>query len=256
MKNLNLVPLCTICFREIKRIFRIWKQTFIPIIITTILYFVIFGKVIGQRIGEISGITYIEFIIPGIIIMNIILSSYLNSCFTFFSSKFQNYIEEILMSSMKTNQIILGFVIPSIFRSFVNLIILILISMFFTQIKIHSFSILILIFFLTSFLFSLLGLLNGIFANSWDSVNIVPNFVLTPLTYLSGIFFSIEMLSPFWQKISLLNPLYYIVDTFRYSFFGFTQINIYYGIFILIVLNIFIYSIIYIFLEKGYKIRN
>ena len=254
--SFNFVPVKTIVFREVRRCFRIWKQVFIPPLITTTLYFLIFGQIIGERLNGLFEISFLEFIVPGLILMNVITSSYMNSSFTFFGAKWQRYIEEILVSPMTTNQMILGFAIPSIIRSFLVSIIIYLASLFFLKIQIENILLCLLVLVLTSFLFSLLGLLNSLFAKSFDEINIVPNFILTPLTYLGGVFFSIEILSSFWKGVALINPIYYIIDLFRYTFYGLQTTNVFIGLSILIFLNIFVFILLTNLIKKGVGLRS
>lgn len=216
----------TILIKEILRFSRIWIQTIIPPVITTSLYFVIFGNLIGPRIGDMSGIPYMDYIVPGLIMMAVITNSYSNVVSSFYGSKFQHNIEEMLVSPTPNYIIILGFVAGGVARGLVVGLAVTLVSLVFSDLEIYNLAVLISVVFMTAVLFALAGLINGIFANSFDDISIVPTFVLTPLTYLGGIFYSIQLLSDFWQRVSLVNPILYMVNTFRYGFLGITDISI------------------------------
>ncbi|HED33470.1 MAG TPA: ABC transporter permease, partial [Gammaproteobacteria bacterium] len=207
----------TIIIKEYLRFIRIWIQTVLPPAITTALYFIIFGNLIGSQIGDIDGHKYMDYIVPGLILMAVITNSYGNVVSSFYSAKFQKSIEELLVSPTPNYLILLGYVAGGVTRGIIVGIIVTLVAMFFSDINIHSYSLTLLIFILTSALFSIAGLINAIYANSFDDISIIPTFVLTPLTYLGGIFYSIEMLPEFWQTVSLANPILYMVDSFRYG---------------------------------------
>ena len=216
----------TIVIREILRFSRIWVQTIIPPVITTSLYFVIFGNLIGPRIGEMAGIAYMDYIVPGLIMMAVITNSYANVVSSFYGSKFQHNIEEMLVSPTPNYIIILGFVAGGVARGLVVGFAVTLVSLVFSDLEIHNLFVLVTVVFMTSVLFALAGLINGVYANSFDDISIIPTFVLTPLTYLGGIFYSINLLPEFWQSASLINPILYMVNTFRYGFLGITDISI------------------------------
>lgn len=216
----------TIVIREILRFSRIWVQTIIPPVITTSLYFVIFGNLIGPRIGDMAGVPYMDYIVPGLIMMSVITNSYANVVSSFYGSKFQHNIEEMLVSPTPNYVIILGFVAGGVARGLIVGLAVTLVSLVFSDLDIYNLFVLVSVVFLTSVLFALAGLINGIYANSFDDISIIPTFVLTPLTYLGGVFYSIHLLSDFWQHISLANPILYMVNTFRYGFLGITDISI------------------------------
>lgn len=254
--RMSMISFYTILRREIVRVMRIWPQTLLPSVITLSLYFVIFGSLIGSRVGEMGGFDYMAFIVPGLIMMAVITNSYMNVSSSFFGSKFQKSIEELLVSPTPNHVIILGYVFGGMFRGlFVGLLVTI-VSLFFSDLKIYNVFILIGSVVLTSMLFSVAGLLNAIFARKFDDVTIVPTFVLTPLVYLGGVFYSIELLSSFWQSISLINPILYMVNTFRYGFLGVSDININFAFAIIVIFIIVFYSMAYYFLKKGYGMRN
>lgn len=224
--NEQWVAFCTILRKEIKRFTRIWVQTLLPPVITMGLYFVIFGKLIGSRIGTMDGVDYMQFVVPGLIMMAVLTNSYSNVTSSFFSAKFQRSIEEVLVSPTPNYVILLGYCAGGMARGLIIGVLVTLLSLFFADLQVHNWGITVAIVVLTSMLFSLAGLLNAVFANTFDDISIVPTFVLTPLTYLGGVFFSISMLSDFWQSVAQLNPILYMVNAFRYGMLGISDINI------------------------------
>ncbi len=220
------VAFCTILRKEVKRFTRIWVQTLIPPVITMALYFVIFGKLIGARIGTMDGVPYMQFVVPGLIMMAVLTNSYSNVVSSFFSAKFQRSIEEILVSPTPNYVILLGFTVGGMARGLTIGVLVTLLSMAFADLHVHNWPVTIAIVVLTSMLFSLAGLINAVFANTFDDISIVPTFVLTPLTYLGGVFFSITLLSDFWQAVAQLNPILYVVNAFRYGMLGISDVNI------------------------------
>ncbi len=222
----NLIAYRTIVSEEIRRFLRIWPQTLLPPVISTSLYFMIFGQLIGDRIGAINHISYIDYIIPGIILMSVISNAYANVVASFYSSKFQRHIEGLLISPVSNWVILSGYITGGIIRGMLVGTIVAIISLFFSDIAIHNWLITLSIFFLTATLFALAGFINAVFADSFDDISIIPNFVLTPLTYLGGVFYSISMLSAIWQKVSLANPILYMINAFRYGLTGVTDIEV------------------------------
>ena len=214
----------TILLKEILRFSRIWVQTVLPSAITTALYFVIFGRLIGVRIGPMEGFAYLDFIVPGLVLMAVITNAYANVVSSFYSSKFSRYVEELLVAPVPNWVILAGFVAGGVARGLVVGTAVTLVALVFTDIRIHSYPISLLVFALTAVLFSLGGFINAVYANSFDDISIVPTFVLTPLTYLGGVFYSIELLPAFWQGLSLANPVLYMVNAFRYGLLGVTDI--------------------------------
>ncbi len=214
----------TIVRREIVRFTRIWMQTILPPVITTTLYYLIFGKLIGPRIGMIEGYSYIEYIVPGLIMMSIITNSYANVVSSFYGAKFQHNIDEMLVSPTPNYIVVLGFATGGIARGLCVGFAVTIVSMFFTALHIQNILTVVVTALMTAMLFSLAGLVNAIFANSFDDINIVPTFVLTPLTYLGGVFYSISMLPVLWQNVSLANPILYMVNAFRYGVLGVSDI--------------------------------
>lgn len=216
----------SILTREVMRFARIWLQTLVPPAITMSLYFVIFGNLIGGRIGEMDGFSYMAFIVPGLIMMSVITNSYSNVASSFYSSKFQNNVEELLVAPVPTYVIIAGYVGGGVVRGLLVGLIVSLVSLFFVDLHIeHLFSVIFTVF-LTSVLFALAGLLNAIYARSFDDISIIPTFILTPLTYLGGVFYSISLLPSVWQNISQINPVLYMVNAFRYGFLGVSDVRL------------------------------
>jgi ABC-2 type transport system permease protein len=220
------IALQTIVTKEVRRFTRIWVQTLLPPAITMSLYFVIFGNIVGSRVGQMGGFDYMQYIVPGLIMMAVITNSYSNVVSSFYSAKFQRSIEELMVSPVPPQIILSGYVIGGMVRGLLVGLIVTVLSLFFTQLHIHHVGIIIYSVLLTSILFSLGGFINAVFAKSFDDISIVPTFVLTPLTYLGGVFYSIDNLSPFFQTVSLFNPIVYMVNTFRYGILGVSDINV------------------------------
>ena len=220
MHNHTFIAFYTILIREILRFIRIWKQTIIPPVITTTLYYLIFGKLIGERIGEMGGHTYIVFIIPGVVLMAVISHSYANVVSSFFMAKYQKNIEEIIIAPVNNVAVLLGYIGGGAARGLVVGITVFIVSLFFSPLQVHSYSFMLLIIVLTSILFSFGGFINAIYAKTFDDISVIPTFVITPFTYLGGVFYSIDLLSPFWQTVSLFNPVLYMVNGFRYGMIG------------------------------------
>jgi len=252
----QIIALKTIVIKEILRFSRIWVQTILPPAITTGLYFVIFGRLIGPQIGTMQGYAYMDYIVPGLIMMSVITNSYANVVSSFYGSKFQHNIEEMLVAPIPNYIILLGYVIGGVCRGIAVGIAVTIVAWFFSDLKFEHIAVILSTVFLTAVLFSLAGLINGIYAKSFDDISIVPTFILTPLTYLGGIFYSIEMLSPFWQNASLFNPILYMVNTFRYGFLGITDIPliISYSIIIGFIIILFLFSMH--LLKKGHGLRT
>lgn len=253
--NEQWVAFCTVLRKEIKRFTRIWVQTLLPPAITMALYFVIFGKLIGGRIGDMDGFSYIQFVAPGLIMMAVLTNSYSNVVSSFFSAKFQRSIEEILVSPTPNYIILLGYCMGGVARGLTVGFLVTLLSMAFTDLHMHSLGITIAIVLLTAMLFSLAGFINAIYANSFDDISIVPTFVLTPLTYFGGVFYSINLLPEFWQGVSKLNPILYMVNAFRYGMLGISDIPIA-GAFIgLVICLIILFFIALHLLKTGKRLR-
>jgi ABC-2 type transport system permease protein len=242
--------------KEILRFMRIWIQTVLPPAITTALYFIIFGKLIGEQIGEMDGYRYIDFIVPGLILMSVISNSYANVVSSFYSSKFQRHIEELLISPVPNSVILAGYVGGGVARGIIVGITVTMVSMFFSDWQIHSYSITLLVFVLTSILFSMAGFINAIYANSFDDISIIPTFVLTPLTYLGGVFYSISMLPEFWQNMTMINPVFYMINAFRFGLLGTSDIPVGIAFTIIIAFIIALGTFSLWLLKKGVGIKN
>jgi len=220
------VAFMTILRKEIRRYMRIWTQTLLPSAITMSLYFVIFGTLIGSRIGEMGGFTYMEFVVPGLIMMAIVTNSYSNVVSSFFGSKFSHAVEELLVSPVPNYVILMGYVLGGVSRGLLVALVVTMVSLFFTKLQIHSYFIVVVIVLMTSTLFALAGFINAVYANSFDDISIVPVFVLTPLIYLGGVFYSMDLLPDFWAGVSKLNPLVYVVNAFRYGVLGVSDVSL------------------------------
>ncbi len=242
--------------REFVRIIRIWSQTLLPPVVTTSLYFIVFGTFIGSQIEPIQGFTYMQFIVPGLIMMGVITSSYSNTVSTFYFAKWIRNVDEILVSPTPDWVVIAGFVSGGVLRGLMVGILVLICSLFFTHLAIANVLVLLAAFILTSVLFSFAGLINGIYAKGFDGISIVPTFVLTPLTYLGGIFFSISMFPPFWQTVSLFNPILYMVNAFRYGFLGITDVPLWICFSVLIGFTIFFSGVSIFLFKRGKGIKN
>jgi len=246
----------TLIIKEILRFSRIWVQTLLPPAITMALYFIIFGKLIGEQIGEMEGFRYIDFIVPGLILMSVISNSYANTVSSFYFSRWNKHIDELLIAPVPNWLILAGFVGGGVARGVSVGIIVTIVASFFSDLAIHSYAVSLGVFLLTSILFSLAGFINGVFANSFDDISIIPTFVLTPLTYLGGVFYSISLLSDFWQTVSMANPVLYMVNAFRYGLLGVSDINLSSGIAIILgftfVLAVYALSL----MERGVNVKS
>lgn len=254
--NQTMVAFNTIVVREIRRFMRIWVQTLIPPAITMVLYFVIFGALIGPRIGEMGGFTYMEFVVPGLIMMSVITNAYSNVVSSFFSAKFQRNVEEMLVSPLSSLVILTGFVIGGVARGIAVGIIVTGLSLFFTKLHVAHWGITISIVFLTALLFSIAGFINAVYAQSFDDISIIPTFVLTPLTYLGGVFYSIALLPDFWEDVSRLNPVLYMINAFRFGILGVSDINVFYAFAMTVVFVIVAFGFAWRLLNTGKGLRS
>ncbi len=225
MHNPSLIGYWTMIRKEFIRIIRIWSQTLLPPVVTTTLYFIVFGTFIGSQLEEVSGYTYMQFIVPGLVMMSLITSSYMNTVSTFYFAKWTRTIDEYLVSPMPSWVVMMGFVSGGVLRASIVGVLVTVVSLFFTHIAVAHIWIIFLAAFLTAILFAFAGLVNGFYAKSFDAISIVPTFVLTPLTYLGGVFYSIDQLPPFFRTLSLGNPILYMVDLLRFGFLGVSDIN-------------------------------
>ena len=253
---LNLVAMKTIVRKEVVRVLRIWVQTIVPPAITMTLYFIIFGNLIGRRIGTMDGFDYMQYIAPGLIMMSVITNSYGNVVSSFFGAKFGRHIEEMLVSPMSNATIIIGHVAGGVLRGMLVGLLVTVIALFFTRLTVEHPLVTISIVLLSSIVFALAGFINALFAKKFDDISIVPTFVLTPLTYLGGVFYSISLLPDFWQNVSKANPILYMVNAFRYGILGTSDISIgvAYGILVVFVVVLFL-ACLYM-LNRGVGIRE
>ncbi|MGR5210453.1 ABC transporter permease [Vibrio rotiferianus] len=256
MYKLYWTAFCSLLTKEINRFTRIWVQTLVPPAITMTLYFIIFGSLIGSRIGEMNGFSYMEYIVPGLIMMSVITNSYSNVASSFFSSKFQRNIEELLVAPVPNYIIILGFVMGGVVRGLLVGTIVTFVSLFFVDLQVDHWGIIIATVFMTSVVFSLGGLINAVYARTFDDISIIPTFVLTPLTYLGGVFYSISLLPDFWQGISKLNPIVYMVNAFRYGFLGVSDVGIVTSFSVLTVFVVALYAVAHYLITKGIGLRS
>ncbi|MCF6458101.1 ABC transporter permease [Pseudoalteromonas sp. MMG024] len=252
----QFTALKTIWIKECIRFTRIWVQTLVPPAITMSLYFVIFGNLIGSRIGDMGGFNYMEFIVPGLIMMSVITNSYSNVASSFYSTKFQKSIEELLVSPVPTYIIVLGYMGGGMARGLCVGIIVTILSLFFVDIQIHNVAVIFATVLLTAAVFALGGLINAVYANSFDDISIIPTFVLTPLTYLGGVFYSITLLPDFWEGVSQFNPIIYMVNAFRYGFLGVSDVDITTAFAVIIGFISALFAVAYRLIDKGVGIRH
>mgnify|MGYP003624710239 CR=1 FL=1 len=256
LKGHYVIALKSIWRKEVNRFLRIWIQTLVPPVITMSLYFVIFGNLIGSRIGDMNGFDYMSFIVPGLIMMSVITNSYSNVAASFFSAKFQRNVEELLVAPVPNYIIIWGYVGGGVTRGLMVGVMVTCVSLFFVDLQIFNILILILSVLCTSILFSIGGLLNAIFAKTFDDISIIPTFVLTPLTYLGGVFYSINLLPDFWQAISHFNPVFYMINAFRYGFLGIADVSLLWSFTVIGLFIIGLYSVVAVLLSKGIGTRS
>jgi len=216
----------TIVIREFSRITRIWGQTLVPPAITATLYFIIFGSLIGRRIGDMGGVTYMQYIAPGLIMMSVITNSYGNVVSSFFGAKFGRHLEELLVAPLPNWLIVTGYIAGGVVRGLLVGLLVTLIALFFTHLHVQHIAAVLAAVLLTSVIFSLLGFVNAVFAKNFDQISFVPTFILTPMTYLGGVFYSITMLPEWAQHVSKANPILYMVNAFRYGFLGLSDVNL------------------------------
>ena len=250
------IAFSSILRKEIRRFMRIWMQTLLPPVITTTLYFIIFGALIGSRIGEMGGFSYMEFVVPGLIMMSVITNAYNNVVSSFFGAKFQKNIEELLVSPTPSYIILSGFVMGGVTRGLLVGFIVTLVSMFFTDLKIYDMATMATIVLLTAILFSLAGFINAVYANNFDDISIIPTFVLTPLIYLGGVFYSIDLLPEFWADVSRINPMLYVINVFRYGALGITDIDVFWAYIMIAFFIVMAASYSMYLLNTGKRIRQ
>jgi ABC-2 type transport system permease protein len=246
----------TIVIKEVRRFLRIWVQTLVPPVITIALYFVIFGNLIGSRIGDMGGYSYMEFIVPGLIMMAVVNNSYANVVSSFFSQKFQRSIEELLVSPVPNYIILLGFIIGGVARGMLVGLIASVIALFFSGVHLDNIFITTLVILLASIVFSLGGFINAVYAKNFDDISIIPTFVLTPLIYLGGVFYSVDLLPGFWKTVSQINPIFYMVNAFRYGILGISDVDIYFAIGMLFVFTVVMFAFAMHLLYRGKGLRH
>ena len=242
--------------KEVNRFARIWVQTLVPPAITMTLYFIIFGSLIGSRIGEMGGFTYMEYIVPGLIMMSVITNSYSNVASSFFSAKFQHNIEELLVAPVPNFVIIAGYIGGGVLRGLGVGVIVTAVSLLFVDLQIAHLGVIVATVMMTSIVFSLGGLINAVFAKTFDDISIIPTFVLTPLTYLGGVFYSLNLLPEFWQWVSKLNPIVYMVNAFRYGFLGVSDVGIGTAFSVLLAFVVALYALAHYLISKGIGLRS
>jgi ABC-2 type transport system permease protein len=252
----NWVPFQTIVLKEIARFTRLWSQTILPSAITMTLYFVIFGSLIGSRIGNLEGVPYINYIAPGLIMMAVITNAYANVTSSFFIAKFDRSVEEIIVSPTSNYVMLLGYVTGAVLRGLVVGLVVTVIAAFFGHFTIQHMGLTVLVIFLSAVLFSVAGFINAIFAKKFDDIALIPTFVLTPLTYLGGVFYSISMLPPIWQFISKFNPILYMVSAFRCGILGVSDASLSFSLAIIVGLIIVLTITALYLLNKGVGIRT
>jgi ABC-2 type transport system permease protein len=252
----QLVAFLTILRKEIRRYMRIWTQTLLPSAITMSLYFVIFGSLIGSRIGEMGGFSYMQFVVPGLIMMAIVTNSYSNVVSSFFGAKFNHSVEEMLVSPIPNYVILMGYVVGGVTRGLLVAVVVTLVSLFFSRLSIHSYFVVTVIVLMTSTLFALAGFINAVFANSFDDISIVPTFVLTPLIYLGGVFYSMDLLPEFWADVSKLNPLVYVVNGFRYGVLGVSDVSLAFSLGMIGVFTVIAFACSMYLLNSGTRLRQ
>lgn len=254
--NHTMNALFTIVRREVARFMRVWVQTLIPPVITMTLYFLVFGELIGERIGTMSGMSYIDYIVPGLVMLSVITSAYNNVVSSFFSIKFQRNVEELLVSPTPNGIILLGFILGGMIRGVFVGFLIGMVSLFFTTLKIQHLGVTFLVMLLSSAFFALAGFTNAVFAKKFDDISVIPTFVLTPLTYLGGVFYSVDMLSETWRTVSLANPILYLVNAFRYGILGVSDIPLTYAYLVALLaiatLTVFNLSL----LKRGIGLKN
>jgi len=246
----------TIVRKEITRILRIWGQTIVPPAITMTLYFIIFGELIGRRIGEMGGFTYMQFIVPGLVIMSVITNSYGNMVSSFFGAKFGKHIEELLISPLPNWIILAGYVTGALTRGMMVGAVVMVVSLFFTRIEVQHPMVMFTVLLLTATVFALAGMVNAIFAQKFDDIAIIPTFVLAPLTYLGGVFYSIALLPEFWQKVSVANPILYMVNGFRYGMLGVSDVSLVMSYSIILIAGAVLFALCLFLLNRGTGLRT
>lgn len=247
----------TLLRKDIIRMVRIWPQTLLPSVVTSSLYFLIFGAFLGSRIGEVHGVSYLMFVVPGLVMLAVITNAYANTSFVMFSAKFFNRsIDEVLVSPTPPWVLVAGFIAGGIVRGVMIGVLVLLVSLFFTDLALHNLFIIALFLILTSLVFSLAGLVNGVYAKSIDGINIVPTFVLTPLVYLGGVFYSAESLPGIWSAVTKLDPIFYIINGFRYGFLGTADVSLWLSVALLLAFVVALLAVAVYLIKTGLGLRS
>ncbi|MGB6977531.1 MAG: ABC transporter permease [Gammaproteobacteria bacterium] len=250
------VGFITIIHKEVQRFARIWLQTILPPAITTLLYFIIFGHLMGPRIGKIEDFSYVQYIAPGLIMMSVINNAYSNVSSSFFLAKFTRNVEELLISPLPNYLIILGYVIGGVFRGLAVAIVVSIIALFFTHLTVHHLGVTLVVILLTATLFALAGFINAVYAQNFDGISIIPTFILTPLTYLGGVFYSVQLLPGFWHTLSLMNPILYMVNAFRYGVLGTSDVDVMFALLIIVLCTVALFIFALWLLASGTGLRR
>jgi ABC-2 type transport system permease protein len=246
----------TIIIREYGRIVRIWGQTIVPSAVTALLYFVIFGSLIGRRVGQMGGFDYMLYIAPGLIMMAVITNSYANVVSSFFGAKFGKHVEELLVSPLPNWIIVAGYVCGGLVRGLFVGAVVTIVSLFFTQLAIHHVFAIVAAVVLTSIVFALGGFINAVFAKNFDQVNWIPTFVLAPLTYFGGVFYSVSLLPEWAQRLSLANPILYMVNAFRYGFLGVSDVDVRLAFAIMVLSAVVLFAVALYLMNRGTGMRE
>lgn len=254
--GIQLTALKTILYKETRRFVRIWIQTLLPPAVTTALYFLIFGHLIGDRIGAVAGYSYLAYIVPGVILMTVITNAYGNVVSSFFSTKIQHYVEEMLVAPVANWVILVGYVGGGVLRGLAVAAVVTGVAVAFAEVHLHDPWVVAGVVVLTASLFSLAGFLNAIFAKHFDDISLIPTFVLTPLTYLGGVFYSVDMLPPFWRDVSVLNPILYMINAFRYGLLGVSDVDLGRAFAIMLAFNVLLAALALTLLRRGVGIKS
>lgn len=246
----------TITYKEVRRFLRIWLQTLLPPAITMSLYFVIFGGLVGSRVGDMGGFDYMSYIAPGLIMMSVIQNSYSNVVSSFFGTKFHRSVEELLVSPVSSFVVLAGYAAGGVVRGLLVGLIVMGVSLFFTDLRIEHLGVTLLVVVLTALLFSVGGFLNALFAKSFDDISIIPTFILTPLTYLGGVFYSLDLLPDFWRNLTLINPIVYMVNTFRYGILGVSDVAVFGSVLAILAFTVGLFLLAWYLFHKGYGVRS
>ena len=256
LARIRWIGLKTIVIREYGRIIRIWGQTLVPSAVTAILYFVIFGSLIGGRVGQMGGFSYMLYIAPGLIMMSVITNSYANAVSSFFGAKFGKHVEEMLVAPLPNWIIVLGYVAGGVLRGLMVGAVVTIVSLIFTNLHVHHLFVIMAAVLLTATVFSLGGLLNAVFAKNFDQVNWIPAFVLTPLTYFGGVFYSVSLLPMWAQQLSYVNPILHMVNAFRYGFLGVSDVNVWLAFALMALAAGILFGILLWLMSRGTGLRE